>query len=151
MTIRKDVPRYSLAMIRFAIANDRELDAQASKGWRFTHSTVVRDNDRKIVANMWTPRQPRQPVPGIVGGAPTTYLGWETDPAYESKDARFIVHARTALPRRADQLEYLAELIEALAVFTRHHEDCATNRDEECNCGYAACRERLDTLRRSVP
>jgi hypothetical protein len=96
---------YSPDLIRKLIAIDRELDAQASKNWRHTHSTIVRDNDRKIVANMFNLRRPGELV---------SYMGWETDPVQELPDARFIVHARRALPARAEIIEQLLSRIAVL-------------------------------------
>lgn len=101
-----DKPRrvYSADLIRRLIVIDRELDAQASSGWHHTHSTIIRHKDQKIVANMWVSRR---------GGA-QSYNGWETDPSKELADARFIVHARTALGHRCDIIEQLLSRIEEL-------------------------------------
>lgn len=140
-------PRYMMATIRRCIEVDREHDAQASKGWSHTHSTVIRNSGQKIVANMWTPRAPRRPsdLLNATAGAPQTFKGWETDPAYELKDGRFIAYARQALPYRAGQLEHLADLLDAVREYAGHKPDCAR---EPCDCGWTTVEDDLAFLYR---
>jgi hypothetical protein len=110
-------PSLTPDFLRRLIAVDRELDAAASRDWRFTHETIVRDKDRKIVANMWNARVPRTPADLHRMGRPGEslgYEGWETDPIHERADARFIVHARTALLRRDEAIEHLLGEVERL-------------------------------------
>lgn len=112
-----ETPRvYTSEQIRRHLQQDREITAAASDGWRHTHSTIVRDRDRVVVANMWTPRAPRSPADLVNKrpGAPQTYCGWETDPTHELADARFIVHARRALPLRGQMLEQVLQRVEEL-------------------------------------
>jgi hypothetical protein len=100
-------PSLTPDFLRRSIAHDRELSAAASPApWWHSHSTILRmheteRNGGEIVASMWVPKQ-------------QGYMGKTVDPTTELPNARFIVHARTALLRRDEAIEHLLAEVERL-------------------------------------